>query len=854
MPKKKQLPKPQDSFAISDPASPDALWKRLNYEKNKYQSLLRCGRLDRFIKSTEPKSHENPAEYKVRLLFEAARTGCCRSLKSVIPDDDFVNRSDEHGVTALHIATEYSQYEDVKFLLEAGAKVTEDHRGSTPLHIAASSSQPNPEIAKMLIQHMNPDEGNQSLINKVYTSENGTTYTALHFAAVNKHISHEFIRTLEKINPSIKNNQDDTAFHMAAELENPDVIIFMLDVFSPAESGWDMESIEGERKPTQLTLLEICAKRGNAAAVAKLIKYGAQISKQVLFELIDESVNNPTKTDKLIAVYRTIIENYALWDCLRKRSKSETSQLEPRPDTAPKRYRERQRKIMLGELGLEKVVKYAIEKGDKMFLLEIVNTPGVFRIEEDGDDQTDTRCRSELQYESTSTSDTRRKRRYAPPTYIKYDVTNFLTPSYGYCAERPNAVAPTSQPSEGAEDEHSPSYLRLIVENKRLWATTDILLLEPFRSITQPICGFVQLCYLLMALIQLLHIIVFSVLYMSSYCDLKHRLNLNSLAQCNISTIPPGSIEVNVSQLYIGINCLWLIWPTFLFLEVLDQVLHRSCHHKIYALFSARFAYALIVWAWYFNTFVFHDLNLSLTSVVLLYGWLVTLSLFVKFLKNVSIFSFLLTEIIVQDILSLFGIVFLFVLIGFSSAIHLLRESALLGQKNYLDTLYNVFAAALTTGEFMEETFGTSSDGAVADNVYRIHFLQTIFAIYLCCTTIIMLNILITIMNNRYEKARKKAKNVWRRRSVRVWMRMVQPVWMRLSSLFGSNVLRSFCCYWKFIVKIRKFFDMVNTHEVSIAVEHDGTVFLHLEKIRGNANNENQQQRHADIRPLTFNK
>ena len=362
---------------------------------------------------------------------------------------------------------------------------------------------------------------------------------------------------------------------------------------------------------------------------------------------------------------------------------------------------------------------------------------------------------------------------------VTFDVTSFLNlPRYKIicqivCGRPPSAVGPR------------PSYLKLISENRHLWQNTDVLQLEPFRTITQPMYWFMQLIFLVMAVCQLVEMISFSIFYMPSYCSLKQQLNPDISAQCNSSTVPPEPFEVSVSLLCAILNFLWLPWPTAICVgTAINRFPHRKWSQRAYGCFSARLVFAPLLWVWYFTTFIRSELYLSLTSLVHLFGWLVTLSFFISSLENASIFSFLLKDIVVKDIASSFGIVFVFVLVSFSSAIHLLRESALLGESSYFDTMYNVFAAALTTGEFMSETVEKP-----ADVVARYHLLQAVFAIYLCCATIILLNILITMMNYRYEEARKKAQNIWRFQTVHSYLCV---------GFTQTKVLEHFRDYWRF--------------------------------------------------------
>ena len=746
---------------------------------------------------------------KIELVFEAARTGCCETVPFASEIKDIVNLADEEGITALHVAVENGHYKDVEFLLKTGANIKPDKQGLTPLHIAASSAEPNPKIATALVEWLRKNDEER----RVNEMESTRGNTALHFAAENEHISREFIQALYALDPSIENNNGRTAFHLAAENDSPDVIVSMLELFTPAIKGWEMKQMEKNSEPT---LLEICVRKGNKEAVVLLIKYGAKKSENVkiFFYLIDESVKNPTKTDKLIGVYRTLTHHCVLWDWLTKKSDKQTKEhCPPRRGTEPDKYKAEQRSIMMKLLtesnedyGNRNVLEHAIEKGDRVFLNEILNTLDVFRM-------TDYVSKEEMSDQSHS--DQSKDVKYD----VTYDITNFLN-SPRRCrftffqtirrklTGKDNKVGPTKAPRR--------PYLDLIIRNRHRWENTDIFQTEPFLTITQPMCRFVQLIHFVMAVIQLVYIISFSILFTPSYCLLKRQLNLDQSAQYNSSAIPPEPSAVIVSQFFALLNFLWLPWPTAVCLgTIIIRFPHRKWGQRAYGFLSSRLVFAPLLWAWYFTTFIRRELYLSLTSAVYLFGWLDALSFVISALESASIFSFLLLEIVVKDIAASFGIVFFFLLVSFSSAIHLLRESALLGESGYFDTMYNMFASALTTGSFMSETAQKSTDVTA-----RYRLIQAMFAIYLCCATIILLNILITMMNNRYEEVRKKAQNVWRFRNVHSWL--------QLSLCFGvTQKILQF--YWKFAT--HRFWKKVanTTHdEVIIAEKDNNEVLLHM--------------------------
>jgi len=114
---------------------------------------------------TDGRSPVNDADRLRKFLYNSIKKGCYSMMRfwfgEKIDDGDYaekidniVNEPHEGGVTALHIAADYGNYEDMKILLEDGAKVIRDNNDSTPLHLVALSTEPNPMTARLLIKYM----------------------------------------------------------------------------------------------------------------------------------------------------------------------------------------------------------------------------------------------------------------------------------------------------------------------------------------------------------------------------------------------------------------------------------------------------------------------------------------------------------------------------------------------------------------------------------------------------------------------------------------------------------------------------------------------------------------------------
>lgn len=733
-------------------------------------------------------------------------------LKEWLGDKINVNISDEDGVTPLHVAAEYGNYETMQVLLQAKATVKADYKGITPLHILASSAHPNPEIAKLLIGNIIKQNGDLlgfRLINKqIHASDKESTNgnTALHVAAENEHMSIEFVKALESIDPLIKNKNGETAFHMAARSENPDFIVSMLETFTPTtarKKKWRMTNIESEGKPT---LLEICATRGNAKAVAMLISYGADISKNVLFALIDESVSDPKKKKikSLLNVYRTIIDNCILCEWLKATPAERRSY--PRKGTERNAYGQKQREIMLRLFSYRNdedrnVIEHAIEVGAEAFLREIVNTPNVFKIT-DGQNA------------------------------VKYDVTDFLVPRGRpqHLLKLCRRLRPRLRPirvirvgdcwSESDAEKRSPpewSYLYQMTDNKHagdLWKYTGILQVEPFQTITQPICEIVKFCYAIFALLQLLYMVCFSYHFTPSYCSLADRFAyFNVSGDCKSSGV--------VSPAYHTL--IWLPWPIITSIVLLLDIKHTAKQKLcLDYLLSVRFWFLLIMILWIISSFISVVFFLACTSLMHLFGWLFTLYLFICSSETLFAFLYLVKGIILVESVLSSGIAFLFITVSFSSAVHALRNSALNGHDTYFDTLYSLFATAIGSGDFMQVTC-TDSLGDVSS--FLSHQLRITFAVYLCFAIVIILNILTSTMIYRYDKANQTAKNVWRFHMVKSGLRLIS---LRRFSL--PKTLTAFRHFWRLRKKFQQFFKYFVHTKCQVSVEEkDEFWFLKLQ-------------------------
>ena len=814
------------------------LWRLMSKETQKYGYLDRNGKrkrradlamlfiqvmmensdLEDFVVTTLDARH---SEINLSINLTNVNAALCAEVT-----DNNLNETTSEA-TELHMAARYEDIEEVKNLLENGKYVKSNPCGYTPLHFAAMAINPQPNIAKLLIEKI------EGILDQRTDQECGRN-TALHIAAANVNVTDKFIQQFRKANPQLRDSMNDTPFHVAAKSTNPQTIIYMLNTFAPTNNRWDVDVVDTGKALN--TLIKICARRGNAKAVALLIKHGADISKGVLHELVLESVRNPQKISNLVRVYQTVVENAVTWRCLEEQP--EFLQAKASDD-----YAEIFRETMIWLLtkpaqdyGGEDVLQCALGHGASEMFWEIINTNSVFRMQ--GEEA--------LKFGVTNISG--RGTQSGRENWTVFDVTNFtketmVKPSRSdsstvtkeatdaseraaLCSscrqeeERPSEV-PAEEDNERNFDMPSvpqKSYLTYLLTVFDQWKSSNILSTQPFKELTTPYITTVQRFYFMLGLLQLIFISCFSVFCMPNTCSLALMFNVSTTG-CGSSNNSNSAMVPSYSHQRSWIALLWLIWPVILLLGDISLTFHNrkqsyvaqrgtsnkmvvkskdledlSLFIKLQMRLLPRmpmkiFYCAVFVWLYSYYRSESSEIYAKVTAMVLLFGWITNLSFFGAVSKNVSISKLVVEKIIVKDISS-FMLFFAFSVVGFSFAMHTIRMSACMpNQIIYLhETFFAVLSSAFGIGDFFETTITDPACTTSEDTQYLFEF---VYLGYVCATMIVLLNILIAMINNRYEKAKRKAENVWRLRTLSM---------MRALEAMKANVLD----LWRLVVSHRK--------------------------------------------------
>ena len=115
---------------------------------------------------------------------------------------------------------------------------------------------------------------------------------------------------------------------------------------------------------------------------------------------------------------------------------------------------------------------------------------------------------------------------------------------------------------------------------------------------------------------------------------------------------------------------------------------------------------ALFIWFHAYRSWEGDPIYYRVTSVVFLLGWITTFMLFCGITKHIYIFSMVLKDIIIKDIINSFMAVFIFTVIAFSSALYVLRGPVdnITVHDTFEINVYEVFASGLTMAEYIVYT------------------------------------------------------------------------------------------------------------------------------------------------------
>jgi len=145
-------------------------------------------------------------------IFDVARKGTVNQMKELLKKDaKLIDSKNEHGFTALILASYRNNINVVSYLLKQGAQVNTLSEMGTAL--MAATFKGNRDVVEMLLKNgANPN----------ITDPKGTT--ALHYACLSQNV--EIVKLIKSRNPNLdlKDDKNKTALDYAIDLQNIEII------------------------------------------------------------------------------------------------------------------------------------------------------------------------------------------------------------------------------------------------------------------------------------------------------------------------------------------------------------------------------------------------------------------------------------------------------------------------------------------------------------------------------------------------------------------------------------------------------------------------------------------------------
>ena len=132
----------------------------------------------------------------------------------------------------------------------------------------------------------------------------------------------------------------------------------------------------------------------------------------------------------------------------------------------------------------------------------------------------------------------------------------------------------------------------------------------------------------------------------------------------------------------------------------------------------------------------------GVSAVLLVIGWMYMLE-YLRCLKKLHALVIIFKLIFIKDVLWIMCI-FVVILLGFGTAVSIYLDLTWIG------CIYHVYATMLGDGKLFEDEAISGSSG-----------IRAVFAIYLLMSVVVLLNMLIAMMNNRYSKVVEIKHELW---------------------------------------------------------------------------------------------
>ena len=722
-------------------------------------------------------------------LHIAARRADCGKLKCLIEMGADVNCADEGGNNFLHVAARYDITPVLETFINNINPNTQNADGDTVLHIAARKGHElsvNLLLPKVKLSILNAlgetplhsacksRDASTTLIEKILTTivkthtwslvdaKDKHGNTALHLAA--RFDRPEILIKLKDLNPRAANNEGETPLHVAARYRRTGVLEVFLELFRK-----DLKI--QERKKTGESVLHVASCMGEVYQVELLINTGADLlikdnlGNTVLHSLVLESVREPQNYRVYLNVLQCIVKKATKWWCMR----SDMHQ----PDEDSELFAEHRRNAMVqlltevrNDAGFT-VMTLAASIGAKDMFEEMLQITDVFYFIE-GD-----RYRFDVTYLTPKTMPMQKKyKRSSQVEAIESHHTN------------KNIITDVS----------NLSCLDLIVRVKDLQIANEMLDIVPVQQMVLQYWSVYQYVY---GLLMLIHIIYMSLLSVYAVPSVANFVGYKGAIRESPSIFP---------------FILFLIWPSILLLYELYYMIVRIiqvCKTQEDSLLSKFTLKAIIEWflsmihdnighitsimfslltiTWFILYVLASTRQAYVLGIVLVVGWLFTM-VFTEGFEAVHSFSIILKNIIVKD-MTRFLFLYFFVMLGFSFCIQVLLYLAPAIAENYPTTWHIFFLVFGMMIGMDDHFFDADYERIHNENGYTGLPTRIVYLVYITLTTIILLNLVIAMMTDSYSEVKAREGKTWRVGSIKLALQIERtfPIVPKLFNILQLN-------------------------------------------------------------------
>ncbi|XP_033732117.1 uncharacterized protein LOC117321715 [Pecten maximus] len=328
-----------------------------------------------------------------------------------------------------------------------------------------------------------------------------------------------------------------------------------------------------------------------------------------------------------------------------------------------------------------------------------------------------------------------------------------------------------------ATNEQTGSHIELLMTLKAKERASRVLDVPPVRHIEQM---YTSICAWGYAFFMLLHIIymgVFSYLGVSVAEKFRHLNN----------DVPLFNTDPVLVAVYIVVPIEPAIAVIYSSVS-LGRTIYRRESPEIYSLITKFFLTlsACLTLAW-IGMVARRDPNQDyVLAICLCLGWMSSIALTRGF-KGIHYFFKMLVNMVVRDVLR-FLVVFSFVILAFGFALHVIFQISSDIVDTYSDpfeTLFMTFNLMIGMAELFDDDFVNGMSGVGRS----VTFAKAIYLIYILLSTIVLLNLLIAMMNDSYSDILQHQKVNWRVESIQIAIG-VEHFFPWFPSIFGRTTIR----------------------------------------------------------------